>query len=475
MIKKGMPWPPDRKRAEMIDTYEKLYGTDFLGISEIHKSLHARVSSEGRDVLNYLELSFPKMIVDTPVSLMASSPPIISYSDPDLNETLQQILERSEMDATLPEILREQGVSGDGVALVVRDPDGGVRITPRKGRHYWAKTDPHDCDIVLSQSLLWRIEDGIGYQEEYTAGEVVRRRFQLSDSNASVASDGVEEFRVSTGINHPTLIHFPHSKSCGEHYGNSEYSGKIYQIFNRINERISSINRILDKHEEPKMGGPRLLLDQNGNLKNAQYFESDSGAIPQYITWNAELESSYKMLDRLIDTLFALTRVSKVFAMAPDGARYDSQPAFRLQMAQTLAKIREWQIRAEYRIKKMIRVAMAMALGIADVSEIPNPNVKWRDGLPKDVGMDAQTESVRVSSGTTSRVDAIRRLDDCDEAAALQTLAEIAREAEGWTVEDPDPPMDQEPLEDQSSTPQNQPDTILLAVNERMRQNTNGR
>ena len=73
---------------------------------------------------------------------------------------------------------------------------------------------------------------------------------------------------------------------------------------------------------------------------------------------------------------------------------------------------------------------MALEIG-QSFAETPAPNIRWRDGLPKDLQEMAQTNATRIASGTLSRLSAVMLEMDCDEQTAAAELAEIEAEALG--------------------------------------------
>jgi hypothetical protein len=55
-------------------------------------------------------------------------------------------------------------------------------------------------------------------------------------------------------------------------------------------------------------------------------------------------------------------------------------------------------------------------------------NIKWKDGLPQDRAEDSVTESTLITSGLTSKLSSIMRLNDGDEEAARKELELIRQE-----------------------------------------------
>lgn len=432
-------WPPDPARKERYDRWQLLYEGDHnLAFAE---ELALRYYDKEGDELTYIRLSYPALVVNVASNLLVGEPPIVSYPSErtDYVEALQELMKDSDWKTLLQELCQEAGSKGDAV-LVVREAAEGVVIEPKPAYVYWPTLHPDNCREVLEEVLAWQREwmgQRVVRVDRYEPGQIVREAYLLDGTKLTrrLPDSAVEEMCggpvvVPTGVSdRRTLVHFPNLRSASSYFGYSDYDFGIASLFEEANRRITQIAVILDRHADPIMAGMDLR-DPNGNinlLKGNYMILPKGGTAPQYLTWNSELKAAFEELRLILEEIYRQTEISPVLAGYVAGASYDSSRAFRMQLIQTLAKMTRKRNYLEAALKKAIRLAMAIILGIpyADTLE---PEIKWRDPLPKDLAEAVQTESTATAAGLTSKLDAIMRLWDCDENAAKSILERINEE-----------------------------------------------
>jgi len=113
-----------------------------------------------------------------------------------------------------------------------------------------------------------------------------------------------------------------------------------------VNNRMTKNENILDKHSDPILALPEGVLDEQGNIRKdkLQLFtipDNEMGskpAKPEYITWDASLDNSFKQIDKLIEFLYMTSETSPaVFGMDKQGAA-ESGRALKLRLMRTIAK-----------------------------------------------------------------------------------------------------------------------------------------
>lgn len=468
MLATGQPWPPDGDRIAGYRDFGALYDGRHIDVDSISRAHDRRRRELGPDADTYLVHDFPRLIVNIPTNLLISSPPVISYPT-ELNEetgeqiesaegeALRDILKRSKFQKVLLELVQDTGALGDGV-LVVTGSVESVKIEAKPAYCYFPEVNPDNAKEALSECLAWAREwEGktVIRVDRYEIGKIVREAYRLNGSKVGeqIPAQEVEimiggPVEVASGVTDVnTIIHVPNNPSSSCYFGRSDLSGGLLSLFDEANERASQVARILDKHSDPKMAGPKLHLDSEGQLRLMNYFETVDGTAPQYITWDAQLQAAFSHMDRVKENIFAFAEVAEALAYLVQGARYDSAPAAKMQFAQTLAKTARKRLYLDYALKEAIQIAVAIYLG-QSYEETPEPNIRWRDGLPKDLSQDAITEEVRLRSGTTNQVDAIRRLDDCDESTARANIAEQEKLGGSPPQQETDPaPIEEPPTE----------------------------
>lgn len=75
-----------------------------------------------------------------------------------------------------------------------------------------------------------------------------------------------EERTTPTGLNDFAVLHVPNTTTSRSLYGMDDYTD-IDSIVSELEVRIDQIARVLDKHTDPTMQGPRsaLIKDAAGN------------------------------------------------------------------------------------------------------------------------------------------------------------------------------------------------------------------
>jgi len=434
-------WPAEPDRIGRYRFFEQLYDGEHEKAFE--RKIYKPRSQAGGDGLTWLEFDYPRIIVDVATNLLVSEPPVISYADKTLNEALKRVTNRSRFSAILMEVAQGSAMRGDGV-FVVRNSARGVVIEPQPAYSYYPELDPDNCREVLSEQLAWT-RDFEGRQvlrvDRYENGQIVREAYWFRRMAVGARIAGTVLSRVlggdeviPTGLkDRNTIVHVPNQRKDNDFFGKSDLGGGLPSLFGEINWRASQISKILDRHADPKMSGPKIKLPpgmENLDLSQSNYFAvGKDDPAPTYLIWDAQLISATEHYKRLETEILRHSETAAVLAGKIEGARFDSARAYRIQLAPTLAKNSRKRTHLDPAVKETLRIAVAMELGIR-FEDVPDPSVRWRDGLPKDTAEASQTENNRIASKTSSRLSSIRRLDDCDEPTALEELERIAHEQE---------------------------------------------
>lgn len=333
------------------------------------------------------------------------------------------------------------------------DTDSTVIIEDITPAIYFPHLDPSNVRAEPEcKELAWKVNiDGQDYvrQELHYAGYIENKLFKLKDGQIQAAallsliSPDLQP-REETGINQSLLIHVPNWKDGSTHFGYDDYADLV-TLFYAINNRMTKTENILDKHSDPILALPEGVLDEKGQVKKEAFhmFEIPSSDIggtvtkPEYIVWNASLDSNFKHIDQLMDMLYMFSETTPdAFGMVKaTGAGAVSGRALKLKLVRTIAKINRKRLYYDAALKQVIYVAQLLAkkhnLKVDGVPLTKNPvypEIDWQDGLPVDSLEAVTEEQLRIESGTTSKRQAIMRLDGVDEETALETLVEIKSE-----------------------------------------------
>lgn len=460
MLGVGAQWPPESEEVR-IDGYrrfEEMYSGDH------RKAFAERVSqflyNKGGDGLTWLTLDYPKSIVEIPAELMVGQPPVISYEDPELNNAWRGIASRSRWDAALLELAQDAGMRGDAV-IAARYGEEGVVVEPRPAYVYFPTLSPDNVRVIREECIAWErpFEGKIiirvdrykpGRSSPYVSGILTREAYLLNGQKrlgrrmigAELARVlGEDEEEEAIGLERSPLVHYPNTRPGNKFFGSSDLGGGLPTLFQAVDHRLSEMDRTLDKHGSPKMSGPASLIDKNGmvNLASDFFGVSPGQAPPQYLTWDSQQIAQFKQLEAIIEEILKHSRISKLLMGFVNGASYDSARAYKMQLAPTLSKVDKKTTYLDASTREIVRVAVAMETGRSYLNT-PEPNIRWRHGLPKDLTEMATTNSQRIANGTLSRHTATMAELDCDEQTATNERAKVLAEQQSFGGAAPAPP-----------------------------------
>lgn len=289
--------------------------------------------------------------------------------------------------------------------------------------------------------------------ESHYAGKIIYNKFSLVPLHYNMDGevtrfeiDGYIENSASTvhtGVSIPLVVHIPNFSTAGEWEGLDDLS-EIHPLLDEINNRLSQISDILDKHSNPAMAVPSGLLseDEDGNAQFRvavdKVFEvmGKDDVIPQYITWNGQLIEAFQELDRLVNMVLTVTEIPAVaLGMGDSGTSGSSGLAIKWRMNSLLAKVNRKKQYYAKGLKQVLFIAQKLeeALDINDYA-ITVPVLHFQDGLPKDDMEQATIMNMRTGGAKTlSQKSAIMQLNNFTEEQAEAELERIKEEEESST------------------------------------------
>lgn len=251
------------------------------------------------------------------------------------------------------------------------------------------------------------------------------------------------EAEQKTGIEKVLVWHVPNVRDGSSYFGTSDYED-LEGLFFALNNRMTKIDNILDKHSDPILAVPPGVFDKDGKVKKKAFgmFEVDNENPgfnkPEYIVWNANLEAAFTEVDKLVDFLFMFSEISPAtMGMDKSGGKAESGRALKFKLMRTIAKRNRKKIYYDIAFKKMLETSMELALAngikIADVlpKEAVKPDINWGDGVIADITELIEQEVKRTDAGLSSRADSIARLDGISPEDAKVKVVEIDKEGVG--------------------------------------------
>lgn len=284
--------------------------------------------------------------------------------------------------------------------------------------------------------------------ESHYAGKIKYSKYSLTPINYNMDNepdrftiDGVDEtsfYEVNTGVSMPLVVHIPNLALADDWSGLDDLT-EILPLLDEINNRITQIADILDKHSNPAMAVPSGLLsaDEDGNAQFRvavdKVFEvmGKDDIVPEYITWNGQLNEAFAELDRLVDMVLMVAEIPAVaLGKGDSGTSGSSGLAIKWRMNSILAKINRKKQYYSKGIKQVFFIAQKLeeVLGIADY-EVTVPVLHFQDGLPKDEMEQANIMSIRTGGmKTLSQKSAVMLLNNFTEEQAEAEIQRIQEE-----------------------------------------------
>ena len=243
-----------------------------------------------------------------------------------------------------------------------------------------------------------------------------------------------------TGVPFPLVIHVPNTGRELTWEGLDDLS-EHKAIFDEINNRLSQIASILDKHADPALAVPTGMLaeDRDGRpyfrVAQDKVFEvlGKDDIIPQYVTWDGNLNEAMQELNKLVDLLLIAAEIPPIaLGMNDSGTSGSSGLSIKFRMQSLLSKVNRKKLYFNKGVTRVLYIAQLLeqALGLADYTPT-RPKIVFKDGLPIDSLQAVNEMNVRTGGmPTISRKTALMRLDNLTEAQADAEIERIMKEQE---------------------------------------------
>lgn len=286
--------------------------------------------------------------------------------------------------------------------------------------------------------------------EKHTAGKIsyltyliTPIQYNINQEPERFAIEGIVEgsaVEVATGVPMPLVVHIPNLSTSDTWVGIDDLT-EIHPLLDEVNNRLSQIADILDKHSNPAMAVPSGLLDvdQDGNASFRVAYDKvfevmgKDDVIPQYITWNGQLLEAFKELDELVDMILTISEIPAVaLGKGDSGTSGSSGLAIKWRMNSLLAKVNRKKQYYTKGLKQVFYLAQKLeeVLEISDY-ELAVPVLHFHDGLPKDEMEQANIMSIRTGGAKTmSQKTAIMKLNNMTEEQAEAEIERIKEEEE---------------------------------------------
>lgn len=345
---------------------------------------------------------------------------------------------------------------GAGIFYPFRDISGDVRIKSVAPSVWFPVFNADDVQETLCHIIAWDYPvfknpgdtsskaDYFLKVQIHVPGKYIERLYKLSYKRVTMSNDGrlgikadnngfnqtysvdvkaisqlISEAVHDTGLTEIPIIPVLNISTSDYMLGYDDYDD-IQSIIGEIEVRIAQVAKILDQHAAPTMAVPMTACVQKDGKwtykpSKAIPIHSKEDPIPQYITWNGQLDAAFQHIDLLFKQLYSLSEMGAVvWGDAEKLGNIPSGTALRRMMMSTLAKINRIRMKFDPAMKKALTIAAELkGVTLGEIS------TQWHDGLPTDDKESAEIIALRTGNkATMSRQTAIERFDGATKAAA---------------------------------------------------------
>lgn len=487
------PHPLHKERIDRYRTNKRLFKGDHYGVLE-QKSAYL----SGRQAnLVYITANIAGIICKKSADFLFGETPVFSAgtsSEAPEQAVIERLVSENELNITNYESALGNSYRGDsfykirwgqrygGLLPVEADPYRTI-IEAQNAEYVFPETSPMDGNTILAyhiaypqvvvtenqqkfslNPLEWFQSDKFGSNEEWILnveshypGVIRYSKYRMNPISYEAFTNEVTQWKiyaeitderreVITGVPFPLIVHIP-NYATDDHWEGIDDLTEHTGIFDEINNRLSKIAEILDKHSDPAMAVPAGTLgeDENGqpifHAGRDKIFEvmDKSEVIPQYITWDGKLDAAFKELEKLVDLLLMTAEIPPV-ALGKDnsGTSGASGLSVKWRMNSLLAKINRKRQYYDKGLKRVLLIAQLLEHAQSDEKidyKVTTPIIRFKDGLPDD---DLEQSTIaQIQTGgkaTISQLSAIMNLHGYTEEQARIELERIREEekAEGF-------------------------------------------
>ena len=348
-------------------------------------------------------LGYPRLLTLKTVDMLIGQPPLIAaQADEKLTERIREVRGTCKFNDALKLALIDFSRFGVALLRVFKNEKGRAALTA------W---NPNDWTPVFYADGTNRIRyNVIGWFHGKNNEKLTLQIHDTQDGRyeeriCEVDSTGIIDRIVSSKVYNKTsgkqlLYAIINTPTTTNPLGTNDYE-IINGLLQKAIQRLQAILRVLDEHADPSMTGPHSMLSrtEDGELvfKTSKYYAVGNGEQkPEYLVWEANLDSSFKAFEELCRQIFVLSEMGEAFLGSSSGVgNVVSGTAMRFKMISPLEKARRINNELAEPLKEIISTLLSIEHEEIDPKDV---SITWRDSLPKDPREVA--ELARLESGS---------------------------------------------------------------------------
>ena len=390
----------------------------------------------------YVTTNILRLVAMKAADLLFGETPLLASDNPEQHAEIQDIADRS----GLHQVVYQAAVDGSVEAEVflegiIYDEQVYIQQVPGEEISPVGPIMPDGQYAMFVRRTVETIaaEDGraprtLLLERTYRAGSIEQACFDVTGGKRVTANlvewpafaNAGEDARapiVNTGIAWNTITWVPNLMVRRRPV--SDFDG-VVELQDTLNAKASQLSVVILKHAHPRLLVPEQLIDEGGNLADAEVLVSRQGdADAKYLTWDAQLDAAMKDRAFVLQQILVQTETSPVLLGLKEGAAPDAYRKVRLEAFNSLTKAAR---RAVYWTEGL-RTALTSALMLNgtlagkryDESEI---SVQLRDGIPQDSLDEANRLATLITAGVVDDQWCLEQLLP-DPAGVADVLARV--------------------------------------------------
>lgn len=377
-------------------------------------------------------LAYPRLLTLKTVDMVLGQPPMIqAQADKEKTELIKDLRSASQLDDIFKQALIDYSRFGVFLIRIFKD-NGRAKVCAWNPMQWTPVFYPDGTNRIHYNVIGWQYGSTLTLQIHDTEDGSYEERICTTDGSGYILSiDNVQFYNRNTGKK--LLYAVTNTPTTTNPIGTSDYE-IINGLLQKAIQRLQAILRVLDEHADPSMTGPHSLLDkdEHGELvfRTSRYYAvGDDEQKPEYLTWEANLDSSFKAFETLVEQIYIMSEMGDTFLGAHGSAgNVVSGTSMRLKMISPLEKAR----RITNALSRPLKEIVSTMLSIEKVDLEPKDiNITWRDSLPKDPRETAELTRLEAGSPAVKPItQSLMDNYDLDLESAQQYVDKIYEEQE---------------------------------------------
>ena len=374
-------------------------------------------------------LGYPRLLTLKTVDMVIGQPPLIDAQSKDKYlDKIKDVRQASGLNQTMQTALIDYSRFGVALFRVFKDENDKAKITAWDPSE-WVPVFYDDGTNRIHYNVIgWSNKKELTIQIHNTEDGSYEERKYVNNLGSIGRLLSTKKYNTTSGKR--LLIAVINTPTTSNPLGTNDYE-IINGLLQKAIERLTAILRVLDEHADPSMVGPYSLLSKTDGgdivFKTSKYYAvSNEEMKPEYLVWEANLDSSFKAFEELCKQIYTLSEMGEAFISAPSGTgNVVSGTAMRFKMISPLEKAR----RIQSALTEPLKEIMSSLLSIENV-DLPEKeiNITWKDSLPKDPRETAELTKVEAGSvAVKPLVHAIMDNYDLDLETAEHYVEEIKK------------------------------------------------